>query len=169
MTNQTESIVHEFERAGLGKAPFRFIGAEMRWYIVPGAPKKPGSSCDYCSNAIAECCIIEDANGNRFKVGNVCVGKTGDRGLINEAKQAVNKLKREAKAIKDEERIEAAKALYASEVCIRETLSTCPHPNAHLAEKSLKRSDYVDWMLKNAGTTGQLQAARMIEASKGNL
>ena len=113
MTERNE-IVHKFERAGLGKAPFRFVGAEMKWFIVPGCKPRAGSSCDYCATSIAECCWIEDAEGKRFKVGNVCVNKTGDAGLIDYTKRALNKLRNEAKAVKDEARIKEAKALYAS-------------------------------------------------------
>lgn len=160
----TDEIIHAFERAGLGKAPFRFIDVEMRWFVAcPGAPKVPGSSCDYCGHGIAETCIIEDVTGKRFKVGNVCVGKTGDRGLINLAKEAINKIKREAKAIKDDARIAAAKFLYETTPSIRETLSTYPHPHEIMAGRGLRRADYVDWMLKNAGTSGQITAAKIIE------
>lgn len=164
------STIHVFERAGLGKAPFSFVGVTVKKYqACPGAPVQPGGTCAYCGNGIMECCIIKDSLGAAFLVGNVCVGKTSDRGLINEAKQAINRLKREAKTVKDDARIAAAKSLFTSEPRIRETLSTYPHPNDFMAEKGLRRDDYVDWMLQNAGISGQLQAARLIETTAAGL
>ena len=161
---------HVFETAGLGKAPFRFVDIVVKrgpLEIAPGhfvgAPGQPVGSCAFCGNGIAECCVIQDAEGKRFEVGNVCVSKTGDRGLIDPIKQQLREAKRIAKAAKDSARIEAARLLYDQEQRIRETLSTYPHPNAFFAEQGHTEASYVEWMLQNAGNSGQVAAARRIE------
>ncbi len=90
-----DTITHKFEEAGLGKAPFRFESASWEDW----------SNCQYCGHDIRQKCYIRDANGRRFFVGNECVNKTGDAGLINTAKEHINELKkkmrheREAKTI----------------------------------------------------------------------
>ncbi len=44
---------HVFERAGLGLAPFRFVGMEEKTFqACPGAPIQAGSSCDYCGTGM---------------------------------------------------------------------------------------------------------------------
>lgn len=88
-------MMHRFEIAGLGKAPFRCIGFYVsKFQAIPGDPNcpiQPGSSCDYCSNAIMNVYQIRGADGREFKVGCDCVAKTGDAGLrrqISESKRA---------------------------------------------------------------------------------
>ena len=50
--NPAEIGQHCFERAGLGKAPFRLVGFfECKWQAAPDAPVQPGKSCDYCYQA----------------------------------------------------------------------------------------------------------------------
>lgn len=75
--------VHCFEHAGLGLAPFRVVGyTTSKHQDAPGAPVRPGTSCDYCSTAIMYVCLIQDKNGKQFKVGCDCVERTGDAGMI---------------------------------------------------------------------------------------
>ena len=79
--------VHEFERAGLGKAPFRCVGYfEKVYQASPDSPRQPGGSCDYCGTAITLHCQIRGADGATFVVGSDCVAKTGDAGLIRSFK-----------------------------------------------------------------------------------
>ena len=81
--NMAEIGMHAFERAGLGKAPFRCIGVrEEVFKATPDAPRQPGTCCDFCGTGIMVVCVIQDATGKRFKVGSDCVAKTGDKGLI---------------------------------------------------------------------------------------
>lgn len=74
---------HAFERANLGKAPFRCVGYfESVWQAHQGAPLQPGTSCDYCGQGIRHAFRIRAADGFEFKVGSDCVMRTGDAGLI---------------------------------------------------------------------------------------
>ena len=75
--------VHLFERAGMGKAPFRVTGyGELTYQACPGAPIQPGGSCNYCGTGIRYCANIESSDGQKHVVGLDCVRKTGDGGLL---------------------------------------------------------------------------------------
>ena len=85
----SEVGTHVWERAKLGVAPFRFVGVTIKTYqACPDAPIQPGTCCDYCGTGIMEVCIIRDARGKEFKVGNDCVRRTGDAGLIKAYKNS---------------------------------------------------------------------------------
>lgn len=80
---------HVFERAGLGPAPYKFIGITQSVYqALPGAPKQPGASCQYCGTGIMYCFHLEAANGKRFHVGCDCIKRSGDGGLIRAYKNS---------------------------------------------------------------------------------
>lgn len=92
----SESI-HPFEVAGLGIAPFRFVGMTENVYSAAPGHSQPGGCCDYCSNGIKYECHIVSHDGKRFKVGNDCVLKLGrsDNRLIDSVKRAKLKIDRE--------------------------------------------------------------------------
>lgn len=80
--------VHSFERAGLGKAPFRCVGYRVsKFQASPEAPVKPGSSCDYCGQSIMHVFEIVAADGQSFHVGRDCVERTGDTQLIESSRR----------------------------------------------------------------------------------
>lgn len=163
MTTPAADTVHKFERAGLGKAPFRCVGmVENKFQACPGAPIQPGGSCDYCGAGIMyEFCILS-ADGRRFKVGCDCVLKTGDAGLAKVVRKQANEAKRAAKAERDAVRIDAALAALPS---VADKLANQPHPYAYLAEQGKNALGFVQWMLVNAGTSGKLKACRIVEAA----
>ena len=62
--------IHPFERAGLGVAPYTFLGVSERVYVAcPGAPAQPGGTCDYCGNGIRYLYHCVSADGRRFAGG----------------------------------------------------------------------------------------------------
>lgn len=150
--------IHVFERAGLGKAPFRFLGAEDKWHSVPGAPKKPGGSCDFCGTAIVTHCYIRGADGRKFKVGIDCVNKTGDAGLRRNVAAAVREANRVKVAARAEAVFEAATEAFPK---VAAALAAKPHPRGFAGKTLL---DYVNWMHDNAGRKGKLEAAKLILA-----
>jgi len=157
METGTGTVIHVFEKAGLGKAPFRFVGMHKEVYCAcPGAPVQPGSSCDYCGQGIMFVCTIQSADGRRFKVGCDCVHKTGDAGLRKVVDAAKAKVDREARHARDAARIEEALALLPT---VEAKLAAQPHPRGFAG---LTKLDWAHWMLKNAGTTGKLQVAKAI-------
>lgn len=97
--------VHPFEKAGLGKAPFRCVGVETKVgpIVTPdgttiGSPGQPMGSCQYCGTGISDCFWIVSADNKRFYVGCDCVRKTADEGstLLTQVEAAYKKLKKAA-------------------------------------------------------------------------
>jgi hypothetical protein len=62
---------HLFERAGMGKAPFRCVSYVCR-----------DGSCNYCGTPNKYAAVIESADGKRHEVGMDCAEKIGDAGLV---------------------------------------------------------------------------------------
>lgn len=80
--NNAASTIHKFELAGLGKAPYRFVGVtEHKFQACQGEPVKAGASCDFCGSAIMYAANVISADGRRFKVGCDCALSIGDKGL----------------------------------------------------------------------------------------
>jgi hypothetical protein len=100
---------HVFERAGLGRAPFRFESISR----IGGA----GGSCQYCSTHILWACHVVGADGRRFFVGTDCIAKCGDAGLIRAYKNspAVRQIARDKRDAKDHAVIAAWDALMADQ------------------------------------------------------
>jgi hypothetical protein len=170
-TTQAVEVVamHPFERAGLGKAPFRFVGSyESKFVAAPGCPAQPGSTCDYCGTGIMTVCRIRSADGRESKVGCDCIAKLerddnaaahiayGDDALIVAAKRVKRDMARAAKATRDEAKIDAARAVLDAN---RAVLANLPHPHARPGETF---ADYLDWGFANAGTAWKVNAARLL-------
>jgi hypothetical protein len=161
---------HAFEISGLGTAPFRFVDVFEKRGPIPtadgkamvGYPGQPMGVCAHCHTGIAECCVIADVTGKTFIVGNVCVYKTGDKGIVDPVKRALNKKLCEKRHKKEAERIDNAKALFTNEA-LQTNLSNKPHPYKELADKGLKLIDYVKWMFANAGNKGKIEACKVVE------
>jgi len=80
MTDQKSDNVNPvgyvFERAGLGLAPFHFVGFSIKKFqACPGAPVQPGTCCDCCGTGIMLVCNIKSSDGRLFKVCSDCVVK----------------------------------------------------------------------------------------------
>lgn len=71
-----ETTVHPFERAGLGKSPFRCVGCRENWFEMPGFGRKPGGTCDYCGTGILYEYVIKSSDDKNFVVGCDCVQRT---------------------------------------------------------------------------------------------
>lgn len=153
----TTNMVHQFELAGLGKAPFSLIGHEYKvWRAHPGAHAQPGTCCDYCGTGIMDVFWIRSADGRKFKVGCDCVAKVGDSGLKRSIDLAVKRARAERKATALQIRRERAMELLAAEPTL---LTDQPHPS--IPSKTLR--DYVEWMMRFAGAAGKTRACQIIE------
>ena len=176
--------VHKFELAGLGTAPYAYLGCEHKVFVAyPGAPEQPGGCCDYCGTGISYQFHLRSADGKKFKVGSDCILKvdssTALRVAVETELQTRQREQREARAAvkrqKDGERIATAKA---NLLLVAEIFRAQPHPysvvtstapygptgNASFfADKT--RLDWAEWMLTNAGTSGRLTVAKAIEAA----
>lgn len=96
-TQETKATkIHAFEKAGLGKAPYRAIGfSEAKFQACHGAPIQCGASCDYCGTGIMNVYHVESSDGKTFKVGCECVTKTGDESLMMGTRAELRAWKRE--------------------------------------------------------------------------
>ena len=176
VTTVTQNGVHAFEKAGLGKAPFRIVGCcEKRGPIVLsqaggvtmtcGAPGQPMGVCDFCGTGIAECWAVRSADGKQFEVGCDCVRKTGDAGMTKVIDAAIAKKRREKAAAKgdaDAAYVDAALADYAT----REKLAAAKHPLAAdkpwLADRTAL--DYVEFVRRGVGNAGLARLAKLIRS-----
>lgn len=166
-TTATENTgMHPFERAGLGIAPFTFVGTyESKFQAVPGDPNcpiQPGTCCDYCFQGIMYVCRVRSADGREFKVGCDCVLKTKDKRITTAAKRAENKRNTEAAHKRADAKIAAAIATLPT---VESKLRAQPHPYAWQAEKGATMLDRVKWLLGNAGRKGKCEAAKIIAAA----
>jgi hypothetical protein len=162
MSTDQDVRQHRFETAGLGLAPFKYIGfSQSKFQAAPGEPIRAGSSCDYCGTAIMDCYAIESSDGKVFKVGSDCVAKTGDRGIMVAVKSAANKHKLEARHASEAKRIAAFEAELATEA-VRTVLAAIPHPRQYWADQGQTLLDSVEWFMSNAGNSGKLKTARMV-------
>ena len=164
--------IHAFEKAGLGKAPFRYIGAEERRGPIKtvvngvettvGAPGQAMGSCDFCGQGIAICCRIDSADGKRFTVGIDCVRRTGDAGLKAASDKKIRAIKKKARLENQAKRIAAAKEAIKGPV-LMVALERRPHPQAHIWKRRKSLLNFVEWMFENAGRAGQMRAVKAVE------
>lgn len=78
MTDERAAGVHLFERAGMGKAPFRVISYG----------KTQGTCCNYCGTPCIYVAVIRSSDGVDHRVGLDCVMKVGDAGLATNIKRS---------------------------------------------------------------------------------
>lgn len=156
-------IVHPFEKAGLGVAPFSLTGVTEKWFSIPGVPEatKPGSCCDFCYTGIAYEFWIRSADGKKFKVGSECVRKTNDAALISATERAEATLKLNLRHAKEAARIATAQ-IKLEDPTVQTTLSSMPHPYTWQAAKGLTRLDWATWMMTNAGNKGKIDVAKFL-------
>jgi hypothetical protein len=173
-TSKTVDI-HPFEKCGLGKAPFRYIGMECQdiaygQRVISGrdtgilVTTKPGGTCDACGQYILDIFKIKSADGKVSKVGCDCVLKVGMKiealTKFKADRKALAKTKAEAKKAKEKVRIEAARRTFLLEEAL---LTDRPHPNDKLAARGLTLRDYAGWIFENAGHSGKLSVAKLVE------
>ena len=139
-----ETTIHPFEKAGLGKAPFRYIGIEAQemqyGQRVIGSvggmtvTTQAGGTCAYCGHYILNMFNVESADGQRFHVGCDCIHKINDAGLI----RATQVDQKTLKAAREDARIATAKAALPAAHALRSQ----PHPNPYHAGQGRTPADY---------------------------
>lgn len=159
-----DTMIHPFEQRGLGKAPFRYVGVEFQEISygqrvigsVGGVAvtTKPGGTCAYCGQYIVNMFNVESADGERFHVGCDCIRKV-DGKLAKLVDADVKKLKQQ----REDARIADARAALADAHGLRSQR----HPIVWQANEGKTAWDYAAWLFQNAGKSGQLRAARMVE------
>lgn len=172
------STVHPWERAGLGKAPFAYLGvSESRGPIriqntdgtetIIGSEGQPMGSCAYCLQGIAECHHVRSSDGKKFTVGCDCIRRVygDDRAPLRAKAEAASrklrnkaaKARRDAKATSVQGELEA---LLADEAT-RAKLAALPGPKrGTLLERA-------EWFLHHAGAAGRARMLTEIKAALG--
>lgn len=176
------SILHPFERAGLGLAPFRCVGVEHRVGPIKttdpkfpgvtfevGAPGQPMGTCDYCGTGIADCYVIRSADGKKFVVGSDCVMRTYSetntaipvdiRRAIAEVRRQKNEKRNDARRARElatlTPLLEEARAFLAANPT---AFAGEPHPM--ISGKT--RRDYFEFLLGMAGNATRIATCRTI-------
>lgn len=158
-------LLHPFEDAGLGLAPFRCTDMTQR--RVPGSGQ-PAGTCDFCGNGILFCFHVESSDGKKFIVGSDCVLRTGtevdDQGMTLEVRRLVAAERREKANARRQVvygRAKAARALLAEHPAL---LANEPHPFEYYARQGLRLRDYYDYLLKTTwGEAGLRRICKVIE------
>ena len=172
------SGVHPWERAGLGKAPFAYLGvSESRGPIrirnndgtetLIGSEGQPMGSCAYCLQGIAECHHVRSADGKKFTVGCDCIRRVygDDRAPVRAKAEAASrklrnraaKARRDAKATTEQGELAA---LLADEGT-RAKLAELPGPRFGTL------LEHAEFMAKKAGAAGRARALKAIKAALG--
>lgn len=180
MTNsnsvESPSLVHPFERAGLGKAPFKFLGLAQQDRIYGevilnraeyertgiALTTTPGGTCAYCGTAIKVLCQILSADGKRFHVGCDCVEKTGDKRIATAVKLATRKIDRAKRASKAAA-IETEIATLLADDATRAKLAAIVLPN-HYAPMACTQLERAEWLLPRCGATGKAKLLKHLKA-----
>lgn len=145
--------MHIFEAAGLGTAPFKYLGYE----------KNRLTGCQYCGTAIMYRFYLKSADGKTFFVGSDCILKSGDAGLrksVDKVKAEINRAKRDADAA---EARETLCTVLGSDI-LSDIVRDFPHPKGF---SNLTLLDYAEWMKKNAGDSGRIATAKMLRKALG--
>jgi hypothetical protein len=157
--------VHKFELAGMGKAPYRYTGMTKSVYqACPDAPVQPGSTCDYCGTGIMYVFGLLSSDGKRSKVGCDCIFKSDDSGLRKAIARDKAKHDREVRQARATKKLAEARALFGQDV-VKAVLASKPHPFTSQAARGLTLSDYVDFLLRNGGTSGQARALKLCKTA----
>lgn len=181
MTNGNDTAnapakVHPWERAGLGKAPYRVVGTyESKYQACHGAPIQPGTSCDYCGQGIMYVCAIRSADGKEFKVGCDCVGRVYQecagtdaeramRAIWDKAREPMRKAERARRQARAAAQADAAAAQLADED-VREILAAEPHPTLHMANRGATLLGWCEYVLEHGGAAGKVRVAKAIAAA----
>jgi len=179
-SSESSEAVHPWEKAGLGKAPFRWLG--VRHLVGPlrfaqadgttleiGAPGQPMGSCAFCSQGIAECHSIKSADGKTFTVGCDCVRRVSEPGdpVLTKAEAAAKKLrngKARARSAAKAAASETELAALLADETVRGKLAARPSTQAWKAAKGETELDDVQWLAKRCGHAGRARLIARLRA-----
>lgn len=86
---------HPWELAGLGRAPFKFVGMVEEVFAMPDGTTKAGGSCAYCGIGIRYVFRCVSTDGKRFGVGCDCIARCHlpAEKIVGETKRALRTFK----------------------------------------------------------------------------
>ena len=164
-------LVHPFEIANLGKAPFKFVGyysdvgpKKLADGSEVGSPGQPMGSCDYCGTGIAHCMKIKSSDGKTFIVGSSCVEKTVHKGspVYTAVQREMRKVKAAQVDARNKIKIAQVRTWLETQE-IKDLLNGLNHPQQWRKDLGETRLDWAIWMMANAGTTGRVKVFSAIK------
>ncbi len=176
------ATIHPWEAAGLGKAPFQWLGVEVKYGPIRiaqadgttleiGAPGQPMGSCNFCGNGIAECHSILSADGRKFIVGCDCVRKVNAEGdkVRTKAERASLDLKnakaRKRAAAKSDASLARLKELL-ERPGYREAMAAKPSVYAWKAKDGATAWDDLEWLANQCGHSGRVRLIKRLESEQ---
>ena len=163
------SSMHVFESAGLGKAPYKFLGVEelrgpiqLGNGVSCGSPGQPMGSCQYCSTGIAYLFWLQPSDGGKpFYVGSDCIFKSGDAGL----RRVIDPIVAKHNADVLESRSKALIATFEAFLVANPTFwadDRRPHPHSWRAQRGETMGMYNRYVYENRwnGLTKKARLAR---------
>lgn len=158
--SEAKTELHPFEKAGLGIAPFRFIGMARKVgpirtelgngiTLESGSPGQPMGTCRYCGQGIAYCYEIKSADGKTFEVGSDCVNKLS-RESNEKRDPVIAAINRKAREVKNQVRHAREKKKQIEAQALFEANHTrfekMPHPNKYFADQGKTMLDYFKYV-----------------------
>jgi len=163
--------MHPFEKANLGKAPFRSLNVfvsegpiTLPNGITVGSPGQPMGTCDYCGTGIKYCCKVESADNRTFVIGLDCANK-----LYTSSNQTSSQLARDPvyQEIKKEKLRLQRKKRHQREAkqlaegkewahANHQALHSIPNYDRNGNQRGTLWTSY-EWYLRHAGTSGNLK------------
>lgn len=146
--NQT---MHIFEQAGLGRAPYRYLGIE-----------KQHTGCQFCATAIMFKFWLLSADGKKFFVGSDCILKSGDAGLKRLIDADLKKHQKELRL----ERENTVLSLFEGYLSFHPEFWTAdgpfkgPHPFRYYAAQGRTMADYQKFCFDHSGRSTKAKLAR---------
>lgn len=155
--NASDVGKHAFEIAGLGLAPFKFVGASENFITYPDGTTKAAGTCDYCGTGIRLECRIVSSDRKESVVGCNCVEKVGDTGILKAYKSSpeFRAHKRKLAQLKD---AIVQKEIDALMVELSQYFAVLPHPYGYVDRATkvpLTYLDYVKYGIHQCGAAGR--------------
>lgn len=164
VAEEEKKNLHPWEKAGLGKPPYRYLGVRENMYRpAPGVPAMPGGSCDYCGTGLRYEFMVQSADGKKFKVGSEHIQMvSSDRHLKRAADLDMKKLKKQKAKVSREKAREklVSDVQHGKEILhhFPDLLKKAKHPS--IDSKTMR--DYVEFLLSNGGMAGKNKAIKII-------
>jgi hypothetical protein len=162
---------HAFEIAGLGLAPFKFVGASENFITYPDGTTKAAGTCDYCGTGIRLECRIVSSDKKQSVVGCNCIEKVGDTGILKAYKQSpeFRAHKRKLTQLKDAIVQVEINALLAE---LSPHFASRPHPYGYVNRSTkvpLTYLDYVKFGMGMSGIAGRKTWVKFLRNAASNL
>lgn len=162
------STVHAFEAAGLGAAPYKFLGIrKVTYQACYGAPVQPGACCMFCATGIVYQFWLRSADGKVFFVGSDCIMKSGDAGLRFVIDPHVKAHEREMRQERENIYISEFAKFAATTGYWKQPRFDAPHPNSYYASTGKTLGDYQQFCYTHSGQSGKAKMAHRILIDEG--